>query len=191
MIFDDSRIEPTTASAEMVTSAGVVRVVQHGDLITWADGPDERWRYTDCAGHEHAYQRQAEWLDAVRPRRRCEGTKTFRDSTHYPTLRYVIEREHHCDGREGLYSHDQHWVTDAARYECRQCGEHIRPGRGPGSRTMPTGRETYLNGVPVTDPGRARELFALAVREAGEHAQSETAARVERSLGYPPGFGDK
>ena len=89
-------------------------------------------------------------------------------------------------GNEGLYAHDPH-IVEEGHYECRQCGETIRPGHGPGSKPIFRGRYFYLDSKPVEDEeGNAiltAELVALQERKAAENAR-----RVAASLGYPEAF---
>lgn len=99
-------------------------------LITYeTDHPDAdpHWRHTDGAGHPHHYERAGE---------------------PYPTLRYVIDAEHWCDGvSEGWEEHDPHMHVDESHYECLICGEHIKPGqRPPGHRSIPGTTSVELTG---------------------------------------------
>lgn len=65
---------------------------------------DPRWTFTDAAGHDHHYDRG------------------------YPTLDYIIDASHWCDGHEGMYNHDPHEQADESHYECLICREVIEPG---------------------------------------------------------------
>lgn len=84
--------------------------------VTDRSSPDETWTFTDAAGHEHHYDHG------------------------YPTLAWIVEEQHWCDGTEGIYNHDGHWVDDVAHWECRICGEVIEP------RLHPPGRTVYVPG---------------------------------------------
>lgn len=68
---------------------------------------DPNWRHTDSNGHEHYYD------------------------NGYPTLDYIIDERHWCDGREGLYNHDPHWAVDEDHFECLTCREMVKPGTLP------------------------------------------------------------
>jgi hypothetical protein len=92
---------------------------------------DEKWRFTDSNGHEHAYGE-------------TRGDR-------YPTLRYVVDEW--CYRDHGLYGgSDPDGHPAAGHYECLQCGETIRPGsreaRNP-ERLVLTSVATYLNGEYV------------------------------------------
>lgn len=77
------------------------------DVTSERETPNERWTFTDAAGHEHHYEHG------------------------YPTLDYVIDESHWCDGREGIYNHDPHEAVDAAHFECKLCREVIEPKMDP------------------------------------------------------------
>jgi hypothetical protein len=68
---------------------------------------DPGWRFTDAAGHEHRYDRG------------------------YPSLRYVVDESHWCDGTEGTALHDPHEAVDEAHYECLACHEVVEVGLLP------------------------------------------------------------
>lgn len=70
---------------------------------------DPKWRAADSNGHEHYYEYE-------------HG---------YPTLRYVVDASHWCDGTEGYQRHEPHEQIDEAHYECLICGEHVEPGTLP------------------------------------------------------------
>lgn len=80
----------------------------------WTDhpSPDESWTFTDAAGHVHRYDHG------------------------YPSLEWVVEERHWCNGTEGLYNHDGHWVDDVAHYECKVCREHVVPATHPPGRAF-------------------------------------------------------
>jgi hypothetical protein len=109
------------------------------DVTSALPYPDERWRFTDAAGHEHRYRRQGA-------------------GDYYPTLVWVVDERWWCDdcGDEHTEGH----------YECRACGERIVPGlAGPDyfPRRIP-GRVTYWLGDTEISPDRYRELRAQQVR---------------------------
>lgn len=81
-------------------------------FTTDSPSPDESWTFTDAAGHEHHYDHG------------------------YPTLAWVVEERHWCDGTEGIYNHDGHWVDDVAHWECMICGEVIKPRLHPPGRVI-------------------------------------------------------
>ncbi len=84
---------------------------------------DANWRFTDAAGHRH----------------HCE----YDAADHYPTLRTVTDRMYWCEG-----CCDEH---EDSHLECRQCGEHIRPGiTGPGVKQIAGPVTYYLDGEPVS-----------------------------------------
>jgi hypothetical protein len=108
------------------------------------EGPvaDENWHAADSNGHEHAYS--------------AERSAAERGS-HYPTLVYVPGPSYYCaDCR------DEHEDYAVSHYECRICGEHVRPGsreaRNP-EAMMLTGQAAYLNGEPIGKE-RAEELLS-------------------------------
>lgn len=108
------------------------------DFITYETNhpdPDPNWRFTDAAGHQHQHEKTGE---------------------RYPTLRYVIDGQHWCDGiSEGSDIHDPHMQVDVSHYECAQCHEHIRPGmRPPGPRSMPGHQRLWLSTTRIDGPIR-------------------------------------
>lgn len=93
-----------------ITSRGDINVTldrQTIDVTSDRETADESWRYTDKQGHEHRYNHG------------------------YPTLDFIVDAEHWCDGTEGMYNHDPHMVVDEAHYECKLCGQTIKPGIVP------------------------------------------------------------
>jgi hypothetical protein len=64
---------------------------------------DPNWKHTDAEGHEHQYE------------------------TAYSTLLRIIDKQHWCEGNEGLSPHDPHWQVDEHHYVCKQCAEVIEP----------------------------------------------------------------
>lgn len=78
------------------------------DITSGNESIDITWRQVDKLGHEHYYQ---------------DG--------QYPTLDFVIDQEHWCDGSEGWERHDPHQVIDEYHYLCKQCGEVVKPGVWP------------------------------------------------------------
>lgn len=77
---------------------------------------DPNWRGVDSNGHEHFYDKA---------------------SHEYPTLDYIVDAEHWCEGNEGIAPHDPHMAVDEAHYECKVCREVVEPGVIPGG--TPTG----------------------------------------------------
>jgi hypothetical protein len=96
------------------------------DVTSRLPYPDERWTYTDRAGHEHRYDKQA-------------------PGDYYPTLSWVIDETYYCPD-----CHDEH---TEGHWECPQCGERITPGSaGPDRfrRYIPGLTHYYLNDEEIT-----------------------------------------
>lgn len=105
------------------------------DVTSALPYPDERWRFTDAAGHEHRYERQAA-------------------GDYYPTLRwFVTERYWRAD------CEDEHTEGE---WICPLCDEVITPGTaGPDMfRRYVPGRTTYYLGDEEISEARYRELEA-------------------------------
>ena len=107
-------------------------------VSSWHPTSDPTWRATDTRGHEHYYD------------------------SGYPTLNFVVDRQHWCEGNEGWMSHDPHWAVDESHYECLQCRETTRPGlRPPGwIEHVVTNREitvTITGDVPFSEHGGAMD----------------------------------
>lgn len=77
------------------------------DVTSDRPTPNERWRFTDAQGHEHRYDRG------------------------YPTLDFVVDEQHWCDGTEGICNHDPHWAVDESHYECKICHQAVEPTMDP------------------------------------------------------------
>ncbi len=77
------------------------------DATSGYESPDESWRFTDANGHDHHYE------------------------SGYPTLDFVVDEQHWCDGSEGLFNHDGHMAIDKAHYECKECGVVVEPRMDP------------------------------------------------------------
>lgn len=77
------------------------------DITSERATPNERWKFTDADGHEHYYDRG------------------------YPTLEYVVDVQHWCDGTEGFALHDPHMQVDRGHYECMECRVIIEPLMDP------------------------------------------------------------
>ena len=78
--------------------------------VTSMDRTNTAWRFTDKAGHEHC------WYDGDEP----AGFYSPMRKYHLPTLRWVVDGiGYYPDGSEYEQGH----------YECRECGDHARPGR--------------------------------------------------------------
>lgn len=104
---------------------------------------DDKWRGTDSNGHEHYYERG------------------------YPTLDLIVDAEHWCDGREGLYSHDPHMAVDESHYECKLCREVVEPG------TLPPHHQVYMPGTKsYTLSGVRSDGLTVEVWLMPEEAQS-------------------
>lgn len=95
------------------------------DVTSERSSPNEHWTFTDANGHEHRYDHG------------------------YPTLEFVIDESHWCDGSEGLYNHDPHEAVDVAHYECLICRELIVPKMDPPytPKRIPGMRSATLTGL--------------------------------------------
>lgn len=104
------------------------------------NAPDERWTFTDAAGHIHRY-----------------GS----DDDPYPTLVERSERVEDWDEDGEDASYNRTW------HECRLCGEVIRPGTTERMESIPGLIHYWVNGKPVMKDEYDR-LFAefKAAREA-------------------------
>lgn len=170
------------ASVSVMLPEGELRCEIVTQTVTSEDAYYEWWKFTDAQGHRHAYtERTATGQVWYRGKRKRDDR-----ATNFPTLRKVIDSRRRCDGHEGLYNHDPHWVEEGHR-ECLQCGEVIEPGHGPVSKPIVTGEYAYLNGQPISRERRDELITAHMQREA-ERRAAEEAARVTRSLGYPQAF---
>jgi hypothetical protein len=120
----------------MTDAAGrVLSVVSDPVEIHYLSDIDAAWRFTDAAGHRH----------------RCE----YDAAEHWPTLREIADQTWWCDDCRDEHT-DTHW-------ECRLCGEHIRPGMtGPGTKLLP-GPVTYYIGGEIATADEAR-AFAESLR---------------------------
>jgi hypothetical protein len=108
-----------------------LRVISDMIRIDYLSDINADWKFTDAAGHEH----------------HCD----YDAADRYPTLREVWDGTWWCDD-----CRDEHEDT---HLECRQCGEHIRPGMtGPGTKWVPGLTECLIDGEPVT-PEQAREFI--------------------------------
>jgi hypothetical protein len=151
---------PGSRIAEMVLPEGLLRIEMTLQHVTWEDGPDEWWKFTDANGHQHAYAETSLYvpirdetprgLKRARKRRKAGKAPKTRP-THYPTLFLVITERHRCYGDEGLYNHDPHWV-ETTHYECRICGLTIEPGHGPDSKLVPVSRTATLTEEMIDPP---------------------------------------
>src|SRR5260221_6154198 len=175
-----------TQTADVALTEGLLRIETVMQQVTWEDAPDELWAFTDAQGHHHLYQGrqvQGELDDRAKHKKHREVTGW----THYATLVLVIDSRRFCDGHEGVYNHDPHWVEET-HYECRQCGQVIEPGHGPWSKLIPSSRTAYLDSERITKE-RADELITAEGVRRAEQARTDTARKVSRQLGYPPDFG--
>jgi hypothetical protein len=97
---------------------------------------NERWTYTDKAGHVHRYDDRYEPLTG----------------TCYPTL---LRRSEHvpCDDWEcGCDGHDREW------YVCHLCDQVIRPSVRPATWYRALRAEYFVDGRPVTRAEYETEL---------------------------------
>ena len=150
---------PQTMTVEIPTPDGLLRVEQTMQTITWEDADDEHWRFTDAQGHDHAYDPAGARVPYVGLSRKRNRPRQRSHFSHYPTLVWVVDHQHYCLGNEGLYAHDMHWVEDG-HWECLRCHQHIEPGHGPGSKTIPVSRTATLTEETATadlPPGWAED----------------------------------
>jgi hypothetical protein len=102
-------------------SAPTWELETHTDVIEttmgWTYAPDTNWRTTDANGHEHRYNHG------------------------YPTLDFVVDASHWCDGSEGWAHHDPHEAIDESHYECKTCRLTIEPS------LIPPGVRTFMPGL--------------------------------------------
>ncbi len=117
------------------------------DVTCGIETLNPNWTFTDENGHDHYY-----------------------DSGGYPTLDYIVDAQHWCDGYEGAFNHDPHMAVDESHYECLICGVHVKPGTYPpyypqsipGERTLTmTG---WFQGWQVTVVPRCDEAETLLDR---------------------------
>lgn len=108
--------------ARFVKARGWTLDVDQEWIDTTAGVPtiDRQWRAADSNGHEHYY----------------DGERY-----EYPTLDYIIDAEHWCDGTEGIALHDPHMAVDESHYECKICRDTVTPG------LHPPGHPTAIPGV--------------------------------------------
>jgi len=171
----------TTSTIEMALPEGVLLIERTLQEITWEDAADEHWRFTDVNGHEHAFAKQSAEGEVWR-----KGKRRKDRLTHYPTLRLIIDRRWTCYEEHGIgLSAPEPHTVEETHYECRECGERIEPGHGPGSTTIPTREAAYLDGELISRE-RRDELLRAEWQRHGERERAETAVRVTRTLGYPP-----
>ena len=76
--------------------------------VTSLNRPDDRWSFTDTAGHEHFWT-----FDGTR------GPYSPMAKAELPTLKHVEDAP--GDDEYPAMSH----------YECKECGEHVRPRSCP------------------------------------------------------------
>jgi hypothetical protein len=141
----------------------------------WSMGSkaDEKWSFTDAAGHFHAYDQSSE-----------------RD--HYPTLLMRVEQvpcvhDDHDDDCDG--ANTTHW-------HCRICDEEVEPGRIPGPHSsVIAGLRSWEAkvGLPVAEAwamrgervslrmvvGENRELFGLAMVDVGTVSSDDVIVYVD------------
>lgn len=111
---------------------GVLEVEREVVPVNYLSDLDANWKFTDAAGHEHY----------------CE----YDARDHYPTLIRVTDETYWCESCD-----DEH---ELEHQECRQCGEHIRPGAtGPGTKFIP-GLITYTFNGEIITAEQAREIVA-------------------------------
>ena len=74
--------------------------------VTSLNRPDTAWRFVDKAGHEHRWHADGHPADSYNP-----------ESRH--TLPTLVNVEDAPGGDD---------YPAVSHYECKQCGEHVRPG---------------------------------------------------------------
>lgn len=136
--------------------------IQQNWIDTTSERPtiDPKWRATDNNGHEHFYEGHA-----------------------YPTLDYIIDAEHWCDGTEGIALHDPHMAVDESHYECLICREVVKPGSIPGGTpsSIPgsvSGTLRGLNSAGVTVTLSLIEEEATAIQTADEANRDAVVLRL-------------
>jgi hypothetical protein len=140
-----------------------VHVSMSRDMIDVTCGiptASETWRYTDTNGHEHYYEHG------------------------YPTLDFIIDEQHWCNGDEGYASHDPHMAIDAAHYECKLCKVTVEPGVDPAFTPKYTPGMTTCTISGVRDDGLRIEAH-LTQEEGAQfvaHPTEETAVRLLNAI---------
>jgi len=184
------------------------------ELAEVEDAPDVHWAHTDRNGHRHTYTEEQQPTEIRGP----TGRRRKDQATHYPTLRWVIDREWTCtaDHGLGLSAGDPHQVEEG-HWECATCHQRIEPGHGPAQ--FATGQETWEltetatnpspewlaaghvtgmtyrhNGGPQATrvrhltPAEGRALMAGWARDDQQRRDHEQAVNVANGLGYPEEF---
>ena len=139
---------------------------QRGEWVTMGvRTTDEHWMFTDAAGHEHRYD------------------------SGYPTLDYVVDASHWCDGREGLYSHDPHEAVDDAHYECKLCREVIKPGTHPPEHQVYVAGSSSYRITGLRSDGAQTEAMLMPdqVERIASAARDQRDAIVQTLLDEMPG----
>jgi|HubBroStandDraft_2_1064218.scaffolds.fasta_scaffold54488_6 hypothetical protein len=162
-------------SSRIRVPEGELRIEREVIPVHYQSDVDRRWRFTDAAGHEHAYAEDfpGSFGDRLRDDR----------ARHYPTLRPLYEAAGYC-GRCNDYHDDRDIIV---RYECPLCGETIRPGTtGPGTIYIPGMISAYLNDQPISQEEAERIIAARAAAES-ERKQRADADQIMDMFGIPPG----
>lgn len=104
-MFLDAQPVPTTHPQTFRFGKMRLAATHHtAPIAERSPAPRYGWRDVDSNGHEH-----------------------YCDNGTLPTLQHVADKEHWCDGTEGMYRHDPHVVVDEFHYECVECGEQVEP----------------------------------------------------------------
>lgn len=122
------------------------------DVTSERESSDPHWRATDSSGHEHHY------------------------ASGYPTLEFVIDASHWCDGNEGYARHDPHEHIDEAHYECRICREVVEPGTLPPYYPQQIAGLRRATGTARLDDGREVTVALIdseidAIRQSADDEQ--------------------
>lgn len=114
-----------------------------------------RWTFTDAAGHDHRYDHG------------------------YPTLDYIIDASHWCDGYEGYEPHDPHEHVDESHYECLICREVIEPGILPAftPQSVPGTVDMTLKG-PLADGSRVTAMVYEGQEDLWRRLMMTTTAEI-------------
>lgn len=83
---------------------------------------------------------------------RWKGTCENGHAVTFKSLERVVDHRTWCDGEDGWYHHDPHWLEDS-HYECPECEARVVPGiiRGGTPQFIPGMKSFTLDGEPITE----------------------------------------